>query len=477
MKRSTRLLRWLMSSGADAVGRFGLQILGTVVLTRLLAPELFGLSALTMVYVGVLSAAATALFEEALSQRRVVRKAHFAGALATVLLIAIVICGALAMVSAALRGGAGIGSALLPLVAACSLLLFVEGPLSILTAIARRHRRFTDIAAGNFFGVALGTVAGIVAAVFGGGVWALLAVPLTSRTVNLLIMARRCPMRLRPVLDFRAVRELLPFGGLHLLGRTLDTLSDALFQTLVTRLFGLDGNGYLNMANRIVEPIRGATGAIGHNIAMSFFSRVQAHPERLRAAVEQTVSQTALLLQPVFVGLALTAPTIIQVIAGPDWAPAAPIAMLLALATGISGAGNFVHSGLAATGRAGVGVMSGSLELVATSGLLLLLAPLGPMAIGLARLLAWPLDVVYVSLVGRRAFGLRLSVMLRANGIPLLLALSMAVPILLLATLPAVRPGVLLAGQIGAGVATYGLAVLLFQRGRVEALLKALRER
>lgn len=477
MKRSTRLLHWLMSSGADAAGRFALQIVGTVVLTRLLAPELFGLSALTMVYVGVLSASTTALFEEALSQRRIVRKAHFGGALAAVLVIAIGLCAALNAAVMMLRGATGVASDLLPLVAMCSLLLFVDGPLSIVTAVARRHRRFGDIAAGNFFGVALGTITGIVAAWHGAGVWALLAVPLTARTTNLLIMLWRCPVRLRPTADLAAVRELLPFGGLHLLGRSLETLSDALFQTVVTRLFGLDGNGYLNMANRIVEPIRGATGAIGHNIAMSFFSRVQAQPERLRVAVEQTVGQTALLLQPVFVGLALTAPTIILVIAGPAWAPAAPIAMLLALATGIGGAGNFVHSGLAATGRAGVGVASGALELVATSGLLLLLAPLGPLAIGLARLLAWPLDVVYVSLIGRRAFGLQLSAMLAANGVPLLLALTMAAPVLLLASWSSLAPGALLAAQIVAGAVTYGLAVWLFQRDKARALLASLRRR
>lgn len=477
MKRSTRLLRWLMSSGADAVGRFGLQILGTVVLTRLLAPELFGLSALTMVYVGVLSAAATALFEEALSQRRIVRRRHFGSALAAVLLIAILCCGALATASGLSPREVGASPALLQLMAVSSLILFADGPLSILTAIARRHRRFSDIARGNFWGVAVGTLAGILLAIQGAGVWALLAVPMSARFINLAIMAWRCPLRLRPQYDYAALRELLPFGSLHLLGRSFETLSEALFQTLVTRMFGLDGNGYLNMANRIVEPIRGATGAIGHNIAMSYFARVQAQPERLRAAVEQTVSQTALLIQPIFIGLALTAPTIILVIAGPDWAPAAPIAVLLAFATGIAAAGNFVHSGLSAAGRAGIGVLASANEMLATAGLLLLLAPLGPIAVGLSRLLAWPLDLLLVCYFGRKTFGLRLSVMLKANGVPALCALAMALPILLLATLPAVRPGVLLAGQIGAGVATYGLLLLLFQRSRVDALLQALRQR
>lgn len=400
------LLKWLTLSGADALGRVLLQITATVIFARMLGPETFGLSALTIVYVGTISTLVSGSFEEALVQRLRVRKVHFSAALAVVLALAVMLYGLVLLLGAVIPPSEAAARQALGLATGYALILFVEGPLSIHTAMARRQRRFPDIALGNLLGLTMGTAIGLTLAWIGAGVVSLLAVPFTARLVNLLVLGSRAPVRILPRLELAPARQLLAFGRWSLGTRYVAGVGEAVFQSLVTRFFGVEGNGFLNMAMRIVEPVRAVTGPIGHNIAMAYFARLQADPARLSDAVERTVAESSLILQPIFVGLAATAPLILLVIAGPAWSAAAPIAVCLALAAAILSATSFLHSGVLARGRAGVGFGFSLFDVVATAIAVSLLAPLGLIAAGLGRLVAWALDGVAILLVARRLYGL-----------------------------------------------------------------------
>lgn len=460
---ATPLLRWLSSSGADAIGRFVLQLGTTVVFARLLAPELFGQAALTLALVMVLSICVTAPFEEALAQRRVVRKSHFQACLSALLLLAALLCA-----------GTVTGTRLLPLadaharivadlIAVYSLILFADGPFSVYTAVARRRRQFNLIAAANFVGLAVGSVVGLAMAWGGAGVWSLLAVRLVARFVTTGHLIAGVGIRLRPGRSLAPIRELTGFAGWHFADRATTAVGDALFQALVTGLYGIAANGYVNMAMRVVEPVRSAVGAVGHNIAMSVFARLQSTPDRLRLALERTVAQTSLILLPAFVGLAAVASTLIGVLAGPSWQAAAPIAVFLALAAAVASPGNFIFSAVSARGRADLGFVASFGDVLVMVAALWLLAPLGLVAIGLARFLAWAAEGVFAAWLGRRLFDLDLPGMVRRLT-PIVIAIGVMAS--LVAGLPAALPAGLPASavlplQILTGIAVYGAVIHL----------------
>lgn len=482
MTAATPLLRWLLSSGADVVGRLLLQIGGTVLFTRLLDARDFGAAALIAVFVNMAVMIATAPFEEALTQRRHVRRAHFESALAAALGLAAVLWGLIAVLAASLPLPEPVAAERLwpahTVVHLYALIVFVDAALAVHVGLARRQRRFHDIALGNLVGLVVGTVAGLAWAGAGGGAWSLLLVQPVARTVNLLLMVLRSPVRLLPRASLAPLRQLSGFGGWYLGGRLLEGLSDAAVQSLVTRQFGLDGNGYLNMAMRVIEPIRGATSAIGHNLAMARFARLQAAPDSLRLGVQQVVTETALVLQPVFVGLAVTAPLIIAVIGGPDWSAAGPIAVALALAAAVGSASNFVHSAVAARGRADLGFLSCLIEMAGVCLALVLLAPLGLVAIGLARLLAWLVDAAWIGWQARRLIGLPIRPLLASLATTGLASAAMAAVVIGTDRLLAGRGEALrLAVAVAVGIAAYAPLAWFGRRPLALALLGRLRQR
>jgi len=473
---SNPLVRWVSTSGVDAVGRIVLQVGATVLFARWLSPEIFGQASLTGVLVGLLIIFSTAPFEEALTQRKIIQSAHFASSLAIVLAIALFGCLLVAGLWLTVDF-TGESATIAGLVVGFSVIGLAEAPISIYTALARRHNAFTRVAWSNLIGQIVGTVVGLSMAYNGVGVWSLLAVRLVARFLTLVLLMAASPVRIVPGFSMVHVRELSGFAGWTFGNRVVSSISDAVFQGLVSKFFGLAGVGYLNMALRIIEPVRGATFSIGHNISMSFFVRAQNAPEKLRGLVEQTVAGTAMILLPVFIGLAAAGSSIIAVIAGPGWSESSVLVVCLALGAAVTCSTNFLQTALIAKGRADLGFKASSLELIVMVTSLWLLSGWGLVAAGLARLIAFAADALYSLFAARSE--LQLGIFTSARLITPL-ALSTATMGLIvfytgqwppLSDLPLPR----LLAQIAVGVAIYGVFLVGFHRGQFRDILQQLR--
>ncbi len=73
-KSDKRILGWLGWAGADATGRLALLTGSTALFSRLLCPRDFGVTALALTFVAVGAVFVGMPFEEALAQRRRLRR-------------------------------------------------------------------------------------------------------------------------------------------------------------------------------------------------------------------------------------------------------------------------------------------------------------------------------------------------------------------------------------------------------------------
>jgi O-antigen/teichoic acid export membrane protein len=473
MRGLSSLGRWLAASGVDVIGRLLVQILVTLLLARILAPEAFGASALAFSIVGVLQMVVGTPFEEVLVQRAVARKSHFSAALAvTVAACALLLPGTLVLAAplARLMDVADL-SVLLPVAA---LLLPLAGVSAIYTALARRHRRFPLIALANLAGHGAGGLAGAILGVMGAGVWSLVAWRIGLALVTALVLIWAQGGVLRPRWRSAALMDLRGFTLVNLADRVVEVLSLALLNVLVNAGLGVVAVGFLNMALRLVEPIRGAVGGIGHNIAFSFFSRAQAHPDRLGRATLATIGEVGMVTAPVFLGLAAVMPVLLPLAAGEGWESAVPIAQALALGAALATPMGFGFSALAALGRPKYGLVSSLLALLALCVVPPLAASLGPLAAGLARMLADGVEVLYLLRPLGRRLGLGIRAVPGALSRPLAAALPMAALVLALGAWVAPETtearAWTLAGQVLLGMVLFPLGALVLARAPLRSL-------
>jgi O-antigen/teichoic acid export membrane protein len=463
-------MNWLGWSGLDAVGRLAMLTASTAVLSRCMSPRDFGVAALVLTVVTVASVLVGAPFEEALAQRKVLRLDHLRAALTGCWLASAVLLAAsipLGMFLGWAYGESRI-SYLLPI---CMISIFFSGHSDVLTGLIRRHRRFTDLAKATLFGNAVGIAFSIAIALAGGGVWALIAQRALVVAFRAMSLQSRLEFVILPSRSIAHLRDIQRYAGLALLDRMMDNLTFLAFNYLVGGFYGLNALGYVNMAMRLVEPIRGAIGATGHNVAFSFFARLQHDPDRLRERAQDVISKSALAIAPVFIGLAAVTPVLLPLVSGPGWDDSIEIGVCLAIGSAIAIPARLVFTALSAKARPEFSLIGNVAGFLGTLAVLLLATKFGPLSVGLARVagdLAQALIAIGVSpaLLGWSRRG-RLLALAQAW----LLAAAMGVFVASLHhALPNFGQVVQLALSISLGVALYAVFLGVFARSHFSGL-------
>lgn len=385
---------WIGASTADAGVRLAAQMLSTVVVARLLPPEDFGIALMVLSVIAVVSAFIGLPFEELLAQRRRITMGHVELALFVSLLMAGAAL-AIVLLSAPFLGritGVPELSFWLPVATA---FLLAEGPGAIVRALCRRYQRFVDLSISQSVSVLIASALSIGLAFAGYGVIVLILqrmLPVLLFPLLALVLARRrAPLTLvRPAWHPARFGELFRFSWLHLTDVGFGAAIPALAAYVINGLYGTIVLGHLNIALRIVDPLRQLIGGIGHNLVFSILARLQHDPERLGRAAGDIVANVGALAIPAFLGIAACAPTLLPLLVGPGWEDAIMLSQALSIAAAVYVPFGFLYSGFSALGRPEYGLVGTAGRGVVMLGGLALLheAGIGETGIGLVMILS-----------------------------------------------------------------------------------------
>ncbi len=459
-----RFLGWIGWAGADAAGRLILLSGSTMLLSRMTSPREFGVASLVLTIVAVAAVFVGAPFEEALTQLPRVRKCHLRAALAASWFI-----GALLFVLTLLSSTAIASryqtSELATLLPVAMSSIFFSGHADIIASVARRRKRFNDMAAASLAGHVVGVVLSVVIAIYGDALWALVLQRVIIVVARAIILQWRIGVVVMPRWSRAPLAELARYASYSFLARLTDTLTHLVFNNVIHELYGVAALGQVNMAMRIVEPIRSAVTATGHNLAFSFFARAGADPQGRRQTRDQVILYTAFAIAPLFVGLAVVSPVLLPVCAGQGWNEASVVAVWLSLAGAVAAPSGLIFTAFSASGRPDLSFLSLIAGFAMTVATLACLAGFGVTSVGLSRVVGDGVRAtIAVSVTppgGDWPWRARLATLLPAWR----LAAAMG---LIVATLNAMAPGGpslgRLAALIVAGVLTYGVLMAVFVR-------------
>lgn len=458
----TQFLGWIGWAGLDTVGRLALLTGSTAVFSRLLTPHDFGITALVLVVVTIASVFVGTPFEEALAQRKVLRRAHLESALAASWMVGVALL-ALSVPAGILMAQGYHEPEIAVLLPVAMVSIFFSGHADIITGLARRLRRFNDIAMATLGGHVIGIALALVIGLAGYGLWALIAQRLLVTIARAFLLQWRIGFLILPRWSYPHLIGFKRMASMALVDRLADNINFLAFNGIVGALYGITALGYVNMAMRLIEPVRGAFGATGHNLAFSFFAAVQHDKPQLRARADMILSRSAFAIAPAFVGLAAVTPVLLPVIAGPGWEQAIPIGIYFGIGSAIAIPARLVFSALSAIALPEYGLIANLLGVAGTLVALAGLSGMGPESIGLARLAGDVLQAVAAIMMMPREFAWppmeRLRALLPAWGISAAMGL-------LVAGAHVLTPGVgnlpALVALIGIGVVAYGGLLAVF---------------
>lgn len=318
---------WVSLSGA--IGG-ALNIVRSIVLARLLSPEMFGLMGLASIAIRTIET----FTRPGISQALIARQREFGEASATAFTLLIgrgLLLAFLLLVFASFIAEF-YGSEQLESVLAVLSLTFVIGGFANINTIARqRELDFRSLTYLGLVGSVLTTAVTVAAAFWLRNVWALVIGQVASVSFATLLSYYFIPGRVRIALDREIARELVTYGK-FITGSSIMMFIAAEIDSLVLgKIVSLEVLGLYTLAYTIANLVTANISKIVSSIMMPAYSKLQSDVPAVRNAYLQSLNLVMLGIVPISVGLILVAEPLILIVYGEKWVPAATGLQILAV--------------------------------------------------------------------------------------------------------------------------------------------------
>lgn len=316
----------------SAVEKWGGQLTSAMVfllLARLLGAEAFGLVALASVFLAFMQIFLDQGFAQAIVQRDKLAPEHLDTAFWTSVLMATL------FVLGTFLGAGKVADfygepALTPIIQWMSLSFLLAGLSSVQAAILQRNMKFKVLAARSLVATVACGIAGIGAALLGLGVWSLVIKEIVFGLSGAILLWSTSDWR--PGFRFSPphFKDLFSFGISVVGSNFLDFFSRRSDDLLIGYYLGTVALGYYSVAYRLLLIMIRLLTSVTTQVALPTFSRIQKDPERMRSAFYKVTKYTSLVSFPAFLGMAVLAPELIQVLFGKEWLPSVVVMQILA---------------------------------------------------------------------------------------------------------------------------------------------------
>jgi len=397
----------------------------------LLGPYDFGLVTIVIALVGYSELVVGSAAADALISIRNIDDRHFSAVTTACSLI----CVMFGIVVFAFAGplAAAFGDArLVPIMRTLAILPLIQAISIAPTAFAQRELQFGLTAIRTIVSLFAGGVVGLVLALTGAGVWALVFQALVQRTVATVVLWMAVPLRFRIGLSREHLREIARFALPLVLARSMNWVQGQSPRLVLGAFLGPTDLGLFSLGLRLNDMVTQVAIGPRAMVARIDLRRHATDPAALAVAVRKVVFQISFMAFPLCVGGASVMPVLFRAWLDPRW-QAAIVPSQLMLLMALPFVTYYVTTAvLLALNRQ---KWEAGMSIVQTVSALLVLAGSAPfglnavsvaVAVRAAVLLPWPIIIL------RRHCGLRVGDILLPQLPPLVASALMGMVVLLL---------------------------------------------
>ncbi len=326
----SRVLRSGMWAGLSEVGLSVLGMVRSVVLARLLTPDIFGVMALAMVVVRAIET----FTRPGVAQALIARQQEFDKACNTAYTMLVVRGFLLAALLAAVAPWIGdfYESPTLPLMLQVLSCVFILAGFRNINIIARqRELEFRSLTYLTQTSNIIGTISTIAVAWWLRSVWALVIGQLITATLGAVLSYVYVPGRPRFEFDREVARDLLRYGKFITGSSMLLYIATEIDTAVIGKVMGHAELGYYTVAFTIVHMTTTQLAKVAAGIMMPAYAKLQSDLPALRNAYLRTLGLVMLAVLPASLGLVLVAEHLVRVVYGEKWLMAAVPLQLLAV--------------------------------------------------------------------------------------------------------------------------------------------------
>jgi len=322
----------ISTTGSQAI-RFGLSLVSTYILARILIPADFGLIGMVVAFTGFAS-----IIQDMGLSMAVIQKERISHQQVTNLFwINVMICSALALIFGLLSPFIVAfyhnDHRLYPIIWSYAIGIAISGLSIQHSALMTRRMLFTTLAKCNIGATLLSVVCGVASALWGWGYWAIVILNISSIFFNTILLWIICDWR--PSLPKRrqSITEFVHFGAAISGFNIVNYFSKNSDNIIIGKYVGPTAVGFYTKAyGLLMLPITHLKTPLT-TVALPAMSKLQNDPIQYINYYKKYVFVVAFFSMPLIAILGIFAKEIIYVILGSQWLPSSAIFQVLAIAS------------------------------------------------------------------------------------------------------------------------------------------------
>lgn len=468
----------------SAIGHTAQSVLGLLsvaVIARWLSPEVYGVFGAAMLLIATAEIVTGGAFTQCLIQRTDLDDGHTDASFWTNLAAAIGLAALLTATSEQLLVWLNAPGATLAL-NCLAVVLVLNACSAVPESLLMRDLKLRQTSRAGIIANTVAAITGIVLAIAGAGIWALIVMELMRATLKLLLLWNACTWRPGFRGTLHHCRQMAGFNLSVLATGALARADQLLPRAIVATLLGPQALGYWLLARRLVQEVTSVSTLPLNAVAMAAVSRAAASTAQVGQVVRGLYRAASLLGLPMYAGLIATAPWVVPLVFGSQWTDAVLPLQILLLAGLRTCSGVFNVPVLRGMNHHVLPLVLLGLGVACNAVLMTHFAQWGLAGIAAAwlvrQLLTWPLACQFI----QRTTTLTIAAQLQPMLVPLLGAVLMGSVVALIA--PVLKsqlgllPGVVI--SIAAGMLLYPAAIRMLSPALARqalALARAVRSR
>ncbi len=323
MTSSSKTINNMIWRFAERSGAQGVSFVVSIVLARLLAPEVYGTVALVTVFTNILQVFVDSGFGNALIQKKDADDLDFSSVFYFNVIMCCILYGVMYIWAPSIAAFYS-DESLVAVIRVLSLTLVISGVKNIQQAYVSRHLLFKRFFYATLGGTIFSAIVGITMAYMGYGVWALVAQQLLNKVIDTIILWITVDWKPKLMFSVERLKGLLNYGWKLLASSILESIYANVRQLIIGVMYSTEDLAFYNKGKQFPYLIITNVNTSIDSVLLPVMSQVQDDKDKVRSMTRRAIRTSTYVIAPLMMGLAFMASSVVELVLTSTWLPCVP---------------------------------------------------------------------------------------------------------------------------------------------------------
>lgn len=386
---------------AERTGAQSVTLIVTIILARLLDPEVYGTIALVTVFTTIIQVFVDSGMANALIQKKDADALDFSSVFYFNIVFALGLYVVLWFISPLIAAFYE-NSELITILRVLGITVVISGVRNIQQAYVSKNLLFKKFFYSTLGGTMGAAVVGITMALCGFGVWALVFQQIVNALLDTIILW--ITVKWRPRLEFSISRlaGLISYGWKLLVSSLIDTIYNNLQQLIIGKWYTASDLGYYNQGNKFPNIIVTNINSSIDSVLLPVIAKEQDDHLVVKQMTRRAIKTSSYIMMPLMIGLFCVAEPLVKLLLTDKWIPCVPYLRVFCLTYALYPIHTANLSAIKALGRSDIYLILEVIKKIVGLVVLLISMTIDPFAIAVGLLITSVLATVINSFPNKR---------------------------------------------------------------------------